>query len=96
MHWADLLTNHGSVAVNTAQPLVLTEPEFPTGSCPYLYVWDGRRHRFVTDLLGASPRRACASPTIDSSRPIAKSFITIGDESNVQPRDKQLCAAGHG
>ena len=25
------------------------------GSCPYLYVWDGERYRFVTDLLGAAP-----------------------------------------
>jgi tetratricopeptide (TPR) repeat protein len=25
------------------------------GSCPFLYAWDGRRWRFVTDVLGNSP-----------------------------------------
>jgi hypothetical protein len=86
VHWADLLTNHGSVAVDTAKPLVLTEPEFPTGSCPYLYVWDGQRHRFVTDLLGASPAglRLTDDRFIDAD---TDELVGIGDETNVQPRD---------
>ena len=33
----------------------LREKQVLKGSCPYLYVWDGERYRFVTDLLGAAP-----------------------------------------
>jgi len=37
------------------QPFPLVELTVPTGSCPYLYAWDGQRFRFVTDILGAAP-----------------------------------------
>jgi len=35
--------------------LTITEKNVATGSCPFLYAWDGQRFRFVTDLLGNSP-----------------------------------------
>lgn len=38
-----------------AVPLRIVEKNVPTGSCPFLYVWDGSGYRFVTDLLGNSP-----------------------------------------
>jgi hypothetical protein len=83
VHWADLLTNHG--AVDASKRLVLNEPEFPTGSCPYLYAWDGTRYRFVTDLLGASPAglRVTDANFVDAD---TDELVGIGDESNVQPR----------
>src|SRR5207245_3810056 len=37
------------------QPLTIDELTIPTGSCPYLYSWDGQRFKFMTDILGASP-----------------------------------------
>lgn len=47
------------VGVETAAdgPTVLTiaEKNVATGSCPFLYAWDGDGFRFVTDLLGNSP-----------------------------------------
>jgi len=38
-----------------AEPMSLVELVMPTGSCPYLYAWDGHKYRFVTDILGSSP-----------------------------------------
>jgi len=38
-----------------ASPLDIVEKNVATGSCPYLYAWDGKGFRFVTDLLGNSP-----------------------------------------
>lgn len=37
------------------KPITFIEKNVATGSCPFLYAWDGRRFRFVTDLLGNSP-----------------------------------------
>jgi tetratricopeptide (TPR) repeat protein len=41
------------------EPLTLVEKNVATGSCPFLYVWDGGEdgdgYRFVTDLLGNAP-----------------------------------------
>ena len=52
--WFDLSSTLVDVAVPTNQ-LTLDELTLPSGSCPYLYAWDGQRFKFVTDILGASP-----------------------------------------
>jgi tetratricopeptide (TPR) repeat protein len=54
VHWFDLSTAQVDVPVSRAIHTV-TEPTLPSGSCPYLYAWDGRKFRFVTDILGAAP-----------------------------------------
>jgi len=33
----------------------IIEKNVATGSCPFLYAWDGARFRFITDLLGNAP-----------------------------------------
>lgn len=53
-HWFDLATTLVDVSVEK-DTLSLEELTLPTGSCPYLYTWDGKQFRFVTDILGASP-----------------------------------------
>ena len=53
-HWFDLATTLVDIPVQP-QPLTLAELALPTGSCPYMYAWDGHKFRFVTDILGASP-----------------------------------------
>ena len=37
------------------EPLTIVEKNVAAGSCPFLYAWNGKRFRFVTDLLGNSP-----------------------------------------
>jgi hypothetical protein len=68
--------------------LALEELQLPTGSCPYLYAWDGQRFRFVTDLLGASPLGLRVSDTrfIDAD---PEEFVRVGDEKSFPPRDGQ-------
>jgi len=53
-HWFDLSTAQVAVPVGR-EVLTVTEPTLPTGSCPYLYAWDGHGFSFVTDILGAAP-----------------------------------------
>ena len=36
-------------------PLTIVEKNVATGSCPFLYAWDGEGFAFVTDILGNSP-----------------------------------------
>ena len=70
----------------TATPLTILEKNVATGSCPFLYAWDGRRFRFVTDLLGNSPiglpltRKVLLPADPDE-------IVLLGDAGIFQPRD---------
>jgi len=44
-----------SVDVATNQPIVVRESERLASSCPFLYVWNGERYVFLTDILGVAP-----------------------------------------
>lgn len=81
-HWSDLVTTTDLTLEECATEAV-TELELPTGSCPYLYVWNGKQFRFVTDFLGASP---LGLPAAEGKLIIADTdeFIRLGDESNVR------------
>ena len=55
------------------------EIDKPTGSCPYLYSWDGTGFRFVTDLLGAAPLGLRLSDTqFIAADP--REYVRLGDE----------------
>ncbi|MCH8964910.1 MAG: VCBS repeat-containing protein, partial [Planctomycetes bacterium] len=43
------------IGVKTPGTLKIEEPLVSTGSCPYLYAWDGQKFRFITDILGSAP-----------------------------------------
>lgn len=46
------------VTQNSIEPpavSVLEEIQFPKGSCPFVYGWDGERWQFITDLLWNAP-----------------------------------------
>jgi Flp pilus assembly protein TadD len=85
VHWFDLSTARVGVPVGR-DVVTVTEPTLPSGSCPYLYAWDGRGFRFVTDILGAAPlglpqngqRYVPADP---------EELLALGDETGFPPRD---------
>ncbi|MFO1502024.1 MAG: FG-GAP-like repeat-containing protein [Verrucomicrobiota bacterium] len=85
VHWVDVAAPSAEVPVEPRQTLVMLELLLPTGSCPYLYVWDGTRFRFVTDILGASPAGlpVAQGVMIDAD---PDEYVWLGDESEVQPR----------
>jgi Flp pilus assembly protein TadD len=79
-----VVENRIEVAVKPA-PLTIVEKNVAAGSCPYLYAWDGRRFRFVTDLLGNSPlglslRRGLVLPADPDE------FVVVGTDKNFRPR----------
>jgi tetratricopeptide (TPR) repeat protein len=85
-HWFDVNLNYTDVKVDCRMLLALDELALPTGSCPYLYAWDGKCFRFVTDLLGAAPAGLPISETrfIDAD---PDEYVWIGDEAMFPPRD---------
>ena len=85
LHWTDLVANAGTVIADASKPLVISELELPTGSCPNLYAWDGQRFRFITDFLGASP---IGLPMSDDRLIEADSeeLIRIGDDRSIPLR----------
>ena len=66
-------------------PLTIPEKNVAAGSCPYLYAWDGKGVRFVTDLLGNSPlglsmRRGAVLPADPDE------IVFVGTEKDFKPR----------
>lgn len=83
--WFDLSLSSTDVKVDCQSPVPLIELTLPTGSCPYLYAWDGKRFRFVTDLLGASPLGLPVAERrfIDAD---PDELVRIGDETSFAPQ----------
>lgn len=83
--WFDTKLDTTEVQVDCQQPLVVFELVMPTGSCPYLFAWDGERHRFVTDLLGAAPLGLPVAPGryIEAD---PEEYVWVGNELNFRPR----------
>ncbi|MCH9033297.1 MAG: VCBS repeat-containing protein [Planctomycetes bacterium] len=81
-----VVDNKFEVAVGPdTPPITILEKNVATGSCPYLYAWDGSSFRFVTDLLGNSPlglslERDVLLPADPDE------FVLVGDESTLRPR----------
>jgi len=85
VRWFDLATAQVDVPVGR-EVYTVTEPTLPSGSCPYLYVWDGRAFRFVTDILGAAP---LGLPMNERLFVFAdpEELLELGDTSTFTPRD---------
>jgi Flp pilus assembly protein TadD len=85
VHWFDLSTAQVDVPVGRNVQTV-TEPTLPTGSCPYLYAWDGHGFKFVTDILGAAP---LGLPQNEKRYVPADSeeLLALGDEIKFPPRN---------
>src|SRR3954466_4808889 len=55
VHWFNWPQGSAEVPINCREPLFASELANQEGSCPFLYAWDGKSFRFVTDILGAAP-----------------------------------------
>ena len=83
--WFDLSSTLVDVPVPTNE-LILDELTLPSGSCPYLYAWNGQTFRFVTDILGASP----LGLPLTKSRYIEadpEEFLSLGGDEQFPPKN---------
>ena len=86
VHWFNLAAANVDIPVEPQNQLAIFELILPEGSCPYMYAWDGKKFRFVTDLLGAAPvGLPVAEGVIIQADP--DEYAWIGDETNFAPRD---------
>ena len=85
IRWFDTRQDSTEVPV-TCEPLGLFEMVMPTGSCPYLYTWNGQSNRFVTDILGAAPLGLPVAPGhfIEAD---PDELVWLGNAQNVLPRN---------
>jgi Flp pilus assembly protein TadD len=85
VHWFDLSTAKVDVPVGR-DVYTVTEPTLPSGSCPYLYAWDGKGMTFVTDILGAAP----LGLPLNEKRYVpadSEELLALGDETRFPPRN---------
>lgn len=73
-----------SVDVSTDSSVSVRESERLASSCPFLYVWNGRRFAFFTDILGAAPIGELA-PDGSYLRPNPEELVRLG--ANLKPLD---------
>ena len=84
--WTNGVVDNAIDVAPGAAPLVIVEKNVATGSCPFLYAWDGTQFRFVTDLLGNSPIGLPLSrETMLPADP--DEFVTIGTPNSFRPRN---------
>lgn len=84
--WLSLSPAMVDVKIDTCAVLTIAELQIQETSCPYLYAWDGKRFRFVTDILGASP----VGLPLSESRYIEADpdeYVWVGDDQLFQPRN---------
>ena len=84
--WMSLNPAMVDVKVEPRTVLTIAELQIQETSCPYLYTWDGKRFRFVSDILGAAP----VGLPVAEGRYIEADpdeYVWLGDEQTVQPLD---------
>ena len=86
VHWFNWPQGSAQVPFNCTEPLLALELSIQEGSCPYLYAWDGKRFRFVTDILGAAP---LGLPVAEGRYTEAdpEEYVWIGNERTFLERD---------
>ena len=84
--WLSLNPSLVDVKVDSRSVLTIGELQIQDTSCPYLYAWDGKRFRFVNDILGASPVGLPLSEGryIDAD---PDEYVWLGSEELLQPQD---------
>ncbi len=66
-----------SIDVSTDSTISVRESERLASSCPFLYVWNGKRFVFFTDILGASPLGELA-PDGTYLQPNPEEYVRLG------------------
>ncbi|HLY61264.1 MAG TPA: FG-GAP-like repeat-containing protein [Terriglobia bacterium] len=73
-----------SIGVATNKPIEMRESERLSSSCPFLYVWNGTRFVYYTDILGMAPLGEL-SPDGSWSVPNPQEFVRL--PGDLHPRD---------
>lgn len=86
VRWVNLNIDQVDVETDPCTPEMLVELILPTGSCPYLYAWDGESYRFVSDFLGSSPLglRLTDDRFVDAD---PHEYIWIGNKTNFKSQE---------
>lgn len=86
VRWFDLAVPEVEVKVEPKKLTLFMETILPTGSCPYVYAWNGERYEFITDILGAAP---LGLPVAESRYIPADTdeLAWIGNQDTMKPRD---------
>lgn len=86
VRWFDLAVPEVEVKVDSRKVATYMELILPTGSCPYVYVWDGQKYRFVTDILGAAP---LGLPVAEGRYITADTdeLVWVGNAQSFMPKD---------
>jgi len=86
VHWFNWPQGLAEAPVDCKEPLLALELTIQEGSCPYLYAWDGKRFRFITDILGAAPLGlpVAEGRYIDAD---PEEFVWIGNEQTFPVKD---------
>ena len=86
MLWTNGIVDNQVTVPLSAKPMTLVEKNVAAGSCPLFYAWDGKTHRFVTDLLGNAP--IGLSLTREVLLPAdPDEYVEIGPAERFPPRD---------
>lgn len=67
-------------------PLTIREKVVATGSCPFLYAWNGDGFRFVTDILGNAPLGLPIARDVMLPADVDE-IVQVGTQRDFQPRD---------
>jgi hypothetical protein len=80
--WPNLIVEN-SINVATDSSTAVRESERLASSCPFLYVWNGRRYVFLADIMGVAPLGELA-PDGTRVRPNPDQVVRLGDAPQVR------------
>jgi tetratricopeptide (TPR) repeat protein len=80
--WPNLIVEN-EIDTATDKPVDVRESERLASSCPFLYVWDGRRYVFLSDIMGVAPIGELA-PDGTYVRPNPDQVVRLGQAPRTQ------------
>jgi len=80
--WPNLIVEN-SIGVATGSSTAVRESERLASSCPFLYVWNGHRYVFLSDIMGVAPLGELA-PDGTRVRPNPDQVVRLGDAPHVR------------